>query len=199
VITYFRKNNYIVSGGKISERHIMNDSRYLLAIFLKSINNINLISDGDNLYTSTSSLLNVYRYNTKELMKYIKSNINLISEKIDDKYIDNVIKYYNNKYDVSNELNKEILLFNKNKLFINKFYELLDNKITKKDLSLFIININDEYKLGNISSVDYYKIHVGIKDYVHNQSQISEDIKLEFIELIKNIVNKIKIKNNDIK
>lgn len=199
MITYFRKNNYIVSGGKISERHIMNDSRYLLAIFLKSINNINLISDGDNLYTSTSSLLNVYRYNTKELMKYIKSNINLISEKIDDKYIDNVIKYYNNKYDVSNELNKEILLFNKNKLFINKFYELLDNKITKKDLSLFIININDEYKLGNISSVDYYKIHVGIKDYVHNQSQISEDIKLEFIELIKNIVNKIKIKNNDIK
>jgi len=44
----------------------MNDSRYLLAIFLKSINNINLISDGDNLYTSTSSLLNVYRYNTKK-------------------------------------------------------------------------------------------------------------------------------------
>lgn len=60
----------------------MKDERYLLALFLKSINNINKKSDFDTFYTSTSSLYNLFKYNNKNLMKYLKSNIDLTDKDI---------------------------------------------------------------------------------------------------------------------
>jgi hypothetical protein len=113
IITYFRKTNNIISGGKVNERHIMNDYRYELAIFLKYINNINLPSDNNNLYSSSSNLLKLYRYNSKDLMNFLKYNVVLTDKVYNDENIDDYINQYYNKYDVSKELKIEINKYRK--------------------------------------------------------------------------------------
>jgi len=74
MILFFRSTNYIISGGKVSERHIMDNYRYELAVFLNCINNINIPSDGNSLYNSSSNLLKLYRNNPKILKSNVKFN-----------------------------------------------------------------------------------------------------------------------------
>jgi len=109
-LTYFRKNNYIINGGSVSQRHIMNDYRHLLSIFLLSINNINLSTNNNNMYTSTSNLLQLFRYNKKELMKYIISNVDLTREEFNAENINERIKYYLTR-DLSKSLQSDIDTF----------------------------------------------------------------------------------------
>jgi hypothetical protein len=155
----------------------MNDYKYLLAIFLKCINNINLPSNINNLYTSSSNLLDLFRYNTKDMMKYIKSNVDLTFKEINNDIIDNKIRFFYNDYDLYKKLDKDIKIFAKNKSFINKLYKLLDYKFKKKDLLLFIMNLKKEYDIKNISIDEYTKIYTYLKDFVYNENTIINEEK----------------------
>ena len=203
IITYFRKTNYIISGGKISERHIMNDYRYNLAVFLKCINNINLPSDGNSLYNSSSNLLRLYRYNPKTLMKYLKSNIDLTDKIFNDENINEYVDQFYNKYDVSKELKLEINEYKQNKKFINLINKKILSKISdqtlhisKKEISLFISNINLELDLNNIDKNQYILLFDFIKNIIYtNETNLNNLLKL--IDLIKDF-NKTNILNLDI-
>jgi hypothetical protein len=140
IIISFRNINYIISGGKPNERHIMTKTRYLLSIFLKCINIISI--DNKQLNSVPFIFTNLYKYNNNEFMKYISSNIDLTNIKITDEIIYNKIDYFKN-YDVSKELNNEINEFKDLKIFIDKLYLLLNTKINKNDLILLIKKIND--------------------------------------------------------
>lgn len=201
VITYFRKLNYIISGGKPSERHIMTDERFVLSLFLKSINNINITSDSNSLYTSTSNLFYLFRFNNRNFKNFIKSNVNLTDKDI-DKNIDDRINYFINS-DVSLALKNEIKNFLDNNLFINKLYRLLNESISKYDLNLFIKNIKDENNILIDDSDDIYKELIYLFDKLNNISNLNIDIDLDIknniINIINNIVLKIKLNKNSIK
>lgn len=124
VSIYFRSTNYILSGGKVSERHIMNDHRYNLAIFLKSINNINKSSDSQSLYSSSSNLLRLYRKNPKTLMTFLKSNVNLTDKVFTEDNINDLINYFYTTFDVSKELKIDIDKYKENKKTINLLHKI---------------------------------------------------------------------------
>lgn len=155
--TYFRSSNYIVSGGKVSERHIMNDYKYLLAIFLKCINNINLPSNINNLYTSSSNLLDLFRYNTKDMMKYIKSNIDLTSKEINDDIIDNKIRFFYNDYDVSKILKPKMYNLNIDNIPLNNNVEYIKYNSEINHLFYDLNGINDYENI--INSLDISKMN----------------------------------------
>jgi hypothetical protein len=194
---YFRSVKYIISGGKISERHIMTNHRYELAIFLKAINNINKPSDSNNLYYSSSNLLKLYRYNTKTLMKFLTINVNLLDKAFTDDKLADFIKQFYYKYDVSKELTLELEHYNQNKTLINLLYRkivtLIKDQtlhISKKEISLFIIRINDKNNIDNNQ-------HILLFEFINNilytdDNNININDLLNLIDLI-NHFNKTKI------
>lgn len=202
IIIYFRKTNNIISGGKVNERHIMNDYRYNLAIFLKCINNINIPSDINNLYSSSSNLLKLYRYNTKDLMKFIKSNINLIDKVFTDEMINDYIDKFYNDYDVSKELKIEINKYRKNKNLINSLYKIItpiilqnDIQFSKKELYLFFKNILQEYELNMSIDKNQYILlfdFINLIVYSRNDYNLNVNNILKYIKIVKEF-NKTKI------
>jgi hypothetical protein len=167
----------------------MTDNRYLLAIFLKSINNINIPSNNNNLYTSSSNLLQLYKYNSKELMKFIKPNIDLTSKDI-NKDIDKIVDYYYDDFNVNNELRNDIINFINNKIFINKLYKHLTNIISKNDLDLFIKIIkNDTNIKNNINS----EILLLFDNILNDTMDLNKNYIL--INFINDIINNNKEKN----
>lgn len=149
VLTYFRKYNYIISGGKSTERHILTKSRYLLSIFLNALAGIN----NSPTLVGKSKITNIYKYNNKDLVKYLKSNIDLTSVKITDQVIEENLNHYEQEYDVSKakELQKEINKFYTKDLFmfIDVLYEILNSNISKNDLSIFMDQIKKKIKKIN--------------------------------------------------
>lgn len=191
IITYFRSANYIISGGNVVERHIMKDNRYLLAIFLKSINNINLSSNNNNLYTLSSNLLQLYRYNSKELIKFIKPNIDLTSKNI-NKDIEKKVDYYYNDFNIINKLKIKIINFINNKIFINKLYKHLSIVISKNNLDLFIKIIKNNSNIkNNINS----EILLLFDNILNDTMDLNKNYIL--INFINDIINNNKEKNKD--
>jgi hypothetical protein len=182
VILYFRSTNYIISGGKVSERHIMDNERYKLAIFLKCINNINKPSDNNSLYPSSSNLLRLYRKNPKTLMKFLKSNVDLTNKLFTDDKINDFINQFYTKYDVSKELNTDILKYKDNKNMIYLLYRKIitashisDNilDISKKELYLFFSHISNELDLNHININQHILLFEIINNIVYTSSLLS--------------------------
>jgi aspartate carbamoyltransferase regulatory subunit len=72
VVTFFRKGDIIISGGNVVQRHILTNERVLLSFFINSIKNINIVDKLDNKLSS--KLLNLFKHNNKNIIKYLKSN-----------------------------------------------------------------------------------------------------------------------------
>lgn len=191
---YFRSVNYIISGGKVSERHIMTHHRYELAIFLKCINNINKPSDSNTIYFSSSNLLRLYRHNPKTLMKFLKTNVNLLDKVFTEDKINDFVDQFYNKFDVSKELNREIENYKENKTLINllyrKVYTVITDKtllrsISKKEISLFIANINLELDLNHIDTNQHILLFEFINNIISPTVDTNIDQLLNLIDLIK--------------
>ena len=166
----------------------MNDHRYLLSIFLLCNSNINLPTN-DNHYSSSSNLLNLFRYNNNELMKYITSNVDLLREEINNDYINDKIKYYLN-HNVSQDLNRDIEIFWKFRSLINHIYLYLDKKISRSDLNLLIQFIKNVYKLEIININDYINLINYFKNI--NNDIIKYDDKLKIINDLKDLIKLIR-------
>jgi hypothetical protein len=155
VVTYFRKANIIISGGNVVERHILTNDRMLLSIFLKSLSNLNIeIINENNL---TSNIMNLFKYNKKEFIKYLKSRYDLTTKHV-SLDIDNNLNYFLNNNNISEELNLEILKFKNNQKFIKILDQFLDFNTSKFDLGLFIKYLNDGVNNSNNKHDDYLEL-----------------------------------------
>lgn len=186
----------------------MDNDRYNLAIFLKSINNINKPSNNNTLYNSSSNLLNLYRKNPKTLMTFLKTNVNLLDKVFTEDKIKDFVDQFYYKFDVSKELNIEINKYKDNKTMIYLLYRKIMTTITdqtllqsfsKKELYTFFSNITKELELNHID----INQHILLFDFIKNIINVYMDSNLEQINLLKLIelirdFNKTKVLKLDI-
>jgi len=191
VITYFRQINYIVSGGKPSERHILSEEKYLLSIFINSIYNNNKF-DLSNII-NYNILNNIFKYNKNYFNKYIKPNIDFTSSN-NKLNLDNKINNYLNNYNVSIKLENEINNFLKRKLFYNKLKNFIKNNINIIDIENFDLNLlfNILQNINITHEEEDKSLSNSIKSIIdYLNSNVNIEKKNNVIKEINNILNNI--------
>jgi CUB/sushi domain-containing protein len=198
VVIYFRKANIIISGGNVVERHILTNDRMLLSIFLKSISNLNNeIIIENNL---TSSLMNLFKFNKKEFIKYLRSRYDLTTKHV-SLNIDNTLNYLlNNNNNISEQLNIEIMKFKNNQNFIKILDQFLDFNTSNFDFSIFLKYLNDQVNNSNNHHDDYLEL---IDTFESMQKLIlSDNVDISMKTKLKSEIDKIvmrhKLKNNNL-
>jgi hypothetical protein len=142
------------------------------------------------MYTSTSNLLQLFRYNEKELMKYLIANIDLSKKNITNEYLNDKLKDYLS-HDIAKDLNKDINMFWKTGSFLNKLYFYFEKNISKKDLNLLIQFVKDVYKLDYININDYINIMTLFNNYINNSNVLIFEDKLNLINNLKDLIKLI--------
>lgn len=196
VVTFFRKGDIIISGGNVVQRHILTNERVLLSFFINSIKNINIVDKLDNKLSS--NLLNLFKHNNKNIIKYLKSNYDWTVNK-STILINDIIQNSLNEYSVSNELKNEINIFLKNGKFLNILKKYLNDNTSDFDILLFIKYLYNEYNYLNNKENNYYvEIYKFIKSLLDNNDD-NEKIKDYIRNEINNLVLELRKEENNYK